>query len=72
MTKTASIILFQLSREMGYAILVMVSFRASREAAAVAAMILEAGLGFLSAGLCQIFAGHYEEEYSLLLFGLLQ
>ncbi|KAF8937588.1 hypothetical protein EDD21DRAFT_364064 [Dissophora ornata] len=70
-TATATIILFQLSREIGYGIQYTVSFHASKEVASVAAMLLEAGLGLISAGLCQIFSGpQQEEEYSLLLFGL--
>ncbi|KAF9180218.1 hypothetical protein BGZ51_005689 [Haplosporangium sp. Z 767] len=67
----ATITLFQLSREIGTGLQSMLSHACvSTAMAAVAALLMEVGLGFISAGLCLIFIQEQDAVYTQLLFGL--
>ncbi|KAI8606500.1 hypothetical protein EDD21DRAFT_360869 [Dissophora ornata] len=66
-----TITLLQLSRELGYGLQNMLcAASASPKMAAVASLLIEAGFGFISAGLYQMFTQQQDTEYALLLFGL--
>ncbi|KAF9333444.1 hypothetical protein BGZ91_011252, partial [Linnemannia elongata] len=53
--RLAAITLFQLSHEIRYGLQhLLLDFQASTEKAAITAMLIEAGRGFISAGLCQM------------------
>lgn len=68
----ATLKLFQLSWEIGYGLIYMLrqDLLACPQMAAIAAMLMEAGRGFASAGLCLISAGHKDDENAYFFHGL--
>lgn len=67
----ATIIFFQLSREIGIGLQLLLSHASvSTTMAAVAALLMEVGFDFISAGLCLIFTREHDTAYAQLLFGL--
>ncbi|KAF9436446.1 hypothetical protein BGZ76_003942 [Entomortierella beljakovae] len=67
----AAITLIQLSREIAYGLQWMVcDSPGSTEMAAVAAMLTDAGFGFINTGLCLILSQQLDEEHTSVLFGL--
>ncbi|KAI8599014.1 hypothetical protein EDD21DRAFT_417204 [Dissophora ornata] len=68
---SAVIILCQLGREIAYGLnWIVCDVEASTKMAAIAAMLIEAGFGFISAGLWQMLSQPLDEELACLLYGL--
>ncbi|KAK3847964.1 MAG: hypothetical protein J3R72DRAFT_139202 [Linnemannia gamsii] len=67
----ATIILFQLSRELGYVLgRILFDDPPSKTLAIIISLLIEAGFGFISAGLCEFFTQQQDPGYSRLMFGL--
>ncbi|KAF8959559.1 hypothetical protein BGZ46_001743 [Entomortierella lignicola] len=68
---SAVIILCQLGREIAYGLTwIVCDVEVSTKMAAIAAMLIEAGFGFISAGLWQMLSQPLNEELACLLYGL--
>ncbi|KAI8600573.1 hypothetical protein EDD21DRAFT_376784 [Dissophora ornata] len=68
---SAVIILCQLGREIAYGLhWIVCDVEASTKMAAITAMLIEAGFGFISAGLWQMLSQPLDEELACLLYGL--
>ncbi|KAG0287720.1 hypothetical protein BGZ96_008390 [Linnemannia gamsii] len=67
----ATIILFQLSRELGYVLgRILFDNPPSKTLAIIISLLIEVGFGFISAGLCEFFTQQQDKGYSRLMFGL--
>ncbi|KAF9273504.1 hypothetical protein BGZ88_003726, partial [Linnemannia elongata] len=67
----ATLILFQLSRELGYVLArILFDNPPSKTLAIIISLLIEVGFGFISAGLCEFFTQQHEKNYSQLMFGL--
>ncbi|KFH63733.1 hypothetical protein MVEG_10426 [Podila verticillata NRRL 6337] len=67
----ATIILFQLSRELGFVLERMLFDNPpSKTMATIISLLIDVGFGFISTGLCLLFTQQQDEGYNRLMFGL--